>query len=447
MAFSTANTTTVAGSGQTAANVPTNKGAMAMITTLFFMWGFITCLNDILVPHLRSIFNLNYAEGMLVQFLFFSGYVIFAFPSSKIVERIGYKRTMIAGLLVMAVGCLIFLPAASALSFPLFLGALIVLSAGITALQVSANPYVSVLGPPRTASSRLNLTQAFNSLGTTTAPYFGGFLILTAAAPKTIDQLKQMTAPAVEAYKLQQASSVKLPYILLTIVLVLLAGTIALYRLPVISGVEDESAKEELRSGHAGSVWQQRHLILGVIGIFLYVGAEVAIGSFLVNYFTLPKIGNLSVQTAAYFVSFYWGSMMVGRFIGSALLQKLPSGAVVGTVGIAAFLLVCTSILSSGHLAMWSIILVGLFNSIMFPSIFTLGIAQLGPLTSEGSGLLVAAIVGGAVIPELEGVLADHIGIQLAFIVPAICYLYIMYYGFRGSRPRANVPTHAVARS
>lgn len=443
MAFSTANRTAVTTSGQTA----TDARAMAMITTLFFMWGFITCLNDILVPHLRSIFNLNYAEGMLVQFLFFSGYVIFAFPSSKIVEHIGYKRTMITGLLVMAAGCLLFLPAAGALSFPLFLGALLVLSAGITALQVSANPYVSVLGPPRTASSRLNLTQAFNSLGTTAAPYFGGFLILGAAAPKTLDQLRQMSAPAVEAYKLQQASSVKLPYILLTIVLVLVAVAIAMFRLPVISGVEDESAKKELHSGHAGSVWKQRHLILGVIGIFLYVGAEVAIGSFLVNYFTLPKIGNLTVQTAAYFVSFYWGSMMVGRFIGSALLQKLPTGAVVGTVGVAAFLLVCTSILTTGHLAMWSIILVGLFNSIMFPSIFTLGIAQLGPLTGEGSGLLVAAIVGGAIVPEIEGVLADHIGIQLAFIVPAICYLYIVFYGFRGSRPLPNTPIRAVAQS
>ncbi len=443
MAFSTANRTTVTTPGQTA----TDARAMAMITTLFFMWGFITCLNDILVPHLRSIFNLNYAEGMLVQFLFFSGYVIFAFPSSKIVEHIGYKRTMVTGLLVMAAGCLLFLPAAGALSFPLFLGALLVLSAGITALQVSANPYVSVLGPPQTASSRLNLTQAFNSLGTTIAPYFGGFLILGAAVPKTLDQLKQMSAPAVEAYKLQQASSVKLPYILLTVVLVLLAAAIAMFKLPVISGVEDESAKEELHSGHAGSVWKQRHLILGVIGIFLYVGAEVAIGSFLVNYFTLPKIGNLTVQTAAYFVAFYWGSMMVGRFIGSALLQKLPTGAVVGTVGIAAFLLVCTSILTTGHLAMWSIILVGLFNSIMFPSIFTLGIAQLGPLTSEGSGLLVAAIVGGAIVPEIEGVLADHIGIQLAFIVPAVCYLYIVFYGFRGSRPGPNAPIRAVAQS
>lgn len=421
---------------------------MAMVTTLFFMWGFITCLNDILVPHLRSIFDLNYAEGMLVQFVFFSGYFIFAFPSGKLVERIGYKRTMITGLLVMAVGCILFLPAASILSFPLFLGALIILAAGITALQVSANPYVSVLGPPQTASSRLNLTQAFNSLGTTVAPYFGGFLILSAAAPKTIAQLKQMTAPAVEAYKLQQASSVKLPYILLTVVLILLAVGIGLFRLPVISGVEDEAAREELHSGHAGSIWRQRHLLLGVIGIFLYVGAEVAIGSFLVNYFTQPNIGNLTEQTAAYFVSFYWGGMMVGRFIGSALLQKLPTGAVVGTVGIAAFLLVCTSILSTGHLAMWTIIFVGLFNSIMFPSIFTLGIARLGPLTGEGSGLLVAAIVGGAIIPVLEGVLADHIGIHLAFILPALCYLYIVFYGFRGSRPAASagLPVPAVAQ-
>lgn len=444
MAISTASKSTVAVSG----SATKNTSAMAMVTTLFFMWGFITCLNDILVPHLRSIFDLNYAEGMLVQFVFFSGYVIFAVPSGRLVEWIGYKRTMITGLLIMAAGCLTFLPAASALSFPLFLGALIILAAGITALQVSANPYVSVLGPAQTASSRLNLAQAFNSLGTTVAPYFGGLLILSAAAPKTAAQLKQMAASAAEAYKLQQASSVKLPYILLTVVLILLAGGIALFKLPVISGVEDEAAKNELHSGHAGSVWKQRHLILGVVGIFLYVGAEVAIGSFLVNYFSQPSIGNLTEQTAAFFVSFYWGGMMVGRFIGSALLQKLPTGAVVGTAGIAACLLVCTSILTTGHVAMWSIILVGLFNSIMFPSIFTLGIAQLGPLTSEGSGLLVAAIVGGAIIPVLEGVLADHIGIHLAFVIPAICYLYIVFYGFRGSRPATDpaIATHGVAQ-
>lgn len=432
MAISTVNKNVVAASDP----ATTNTSAMAVVTTLFFMWGFITCLNDILVPHLRSIFDLNYAEGMLVQFVFFSGYFVFAFPSGKLVEWIGYKRTMIAGLLVMAAGCVLFLPAASILSFPLFLGALVILAAGITALQVSANPYVSVLGPPQTASSRLNLTQAFNSLGTTVAPYFGGLLILS-EAPKTIEQLKHMAAPAITAYKVQQASSVKFPYVLLTAVLVVLAVVIGLYKLPVISGIEDETAKQELHSGHAGSVWKQRHLLLGVIGIFLYVGAEVAIGSFLVNYFTQPNIGNLTEQTAAFFVSFYWGGMMVGRFIGSALLQKLPTGAVVGTVGIAAFLLVCTSILSTGHLAMWSIISVGLFNSIMFPSIFTLGIARLGPLTGEGSGLLVAAIVGGAIIPLLEGVLADHIGIHLAFVIPALCYLYVVFYGFRGSRPTA----------
>ncbi len=432
MAITTVNKSAASVSGQ----ATTNSGAMAMVTTLFFMWGFITCLNDILIPHLRSIFNLNYAQGMLVQFVFFSGYVIFAFPSGKLVDWIGYKKTMITGLLVMAGACLLFLPAATVLSFPLFLGALVILAAGITALQVSANPYVSVLGPSKTASSRLNLTQAFNSLGTTVAPYFGGLLIL-AAAPKTIEQLRQMTAPAVEAYKIQQASSVKLPYILLALALTVLAVIIGFYKLPVISGVEDDDAKKELQSGHAGSIWKQRHLMLGVVGIFVYVGAEVAIGSFLVNYFSQPNIGNLTEQTAAYFVAFYWGGMMVGRFIGSALLQRLPTGRVVGAVGIAAFLLVCTSILTSGHLAMWSIILVGLFNSVMFPSIFTLGIAGLGPLTGKGSGLLIAAIVGGAIIPILEGYVADQIGIHLAFFLPALCYLYIIYYGFSGSKIRS----------
>jgi MFS transporter, FHS family, L-fucose permease len=410
-----------------------NTSAMAMVTTLFFMWGFVTCLNDILIPHLKSIFDLNYGEVMLVQFVFFSCYAVFAFPAGKIIEWIGYKRTMVTGLTMMALGALLFLPAASVPAFILFLAALIVVAAGMTALQVSANPYVSVLGPPQTASSRLNLTQAFNSLGTTVAPNFGSLLILS-AEPMSPAEVRHMAPAALQAYRLEQASSVKLPYILIAIALLVLATAIAMFKLPSISAEADLTEKEDSNTRTAISLWKQRHLILGVIGIFVYVGAEVAIGSFLVNYFSQPYIGGMPAKTAARYVSFYWGGLMVGRFIGSALLQKLSTGRVLGVAAIAACLLVMTSMLSFGHLAMWSIILVGLFNSVMFPSIFTLGIAGLGSLTSEGSGLLVAAIIGGAVIPELEGILADHIGIHHAFILPTLCYLYIAYYGFRGSK-------------
>ena len=405
--------------------------AMAMVTTLFFVWGFLTCLNDILIPHLKAIFDLNYFAVMFVQFVFFGAYFVFAVPAGWVVEWIGYKRTMVLGLLTMAVGALLFIPAASVPSFPLFLAAEIVLATGITVLQVSANPYVSVLGPERTASSRLNLTQAFNSLGTTIAPAIGSFLILS-AAPKSMDEVREMAPDVLQAYRLHEAATVKMPYLAIALALVLLGLAIAMFKLPRIEATRDFRPPEE---GVTDSIWKYRHTLLGAIGIFTYVGAEVAIGSFLVNYFSQPDTGGLTVQTAAKLVSFYWGGAMVGRFIGSAVLQKVRPNLALGTVAIVAGLLVVTSMMNHGQIAVWSIILVGLFNSVMFPTIFTLGIAELGPLTGKGSGLLIAAIVGGAVIPVLEGRLADRIGIHHAFILPALCYIYISYYGFRGSRP------------
>lgn len=416
-----------------------DPAAMAMVTTLFFMWGFITCLNDILIPHLKSIFDLNYAQVMLVQFAFFSGYFIFALPAGKLIEWIGYKRTMVVGLCTMALGAVLFLPAASLPAFPFFLTALIIVAAGMTLLQVSANPYVSVLGPPATASSRLNLTQAFNSLGTTIAPYFGSLLILS-SAPKTVAETRLMAPEVLQAYRLQEAATVKTPYLVIAGALLVLAVIIGLFRLPHIRAVEHDSDIHP-----ATGIWKVRHLVLGVIGIFVYVGAEVSIGSFLVNYFSQPSIGGMSEKEAAVYVSFYWGAAMVGRFIGSAILQRLSTGVVLGFAAIAACLLVTASMLGSGSMAVWSIILVGLFNSVMFPSIFTLGIAGLGPLTGKGSGLLIAAIVGGAIIPVVQGGFADRIGIHHAFIVPAVCYIYIAYYGFAGSKPRLQATEPAVS--
>jgi FHS family L-fucose permease-like MFS transporter len=411
----------------------TYKSALTMVTTLFFMWGFLTALNDILVPHLKPIFDLSYAKVMLIQFAFFSAYFVFSLPSGKIIDAIGYKKTMVVGLFTMGVGAFLFIPAASAPSFPLFLTALIVLAAGITALQVAANPYVAVLGPPRTASSRLNLTQAFNSLGTTIAPYLGGIFILS-AAPKSMEEIRQMPTEALQVYRLHEASSVKLPYLGLGLALVILGIVIAMFKLPAIPEAE-RHASDDL-GGPKRSVWTYRHLVLGAVGIFVYVGAEVSIGSFLISYLTQPNIGNISQKTAATLVGFfYWGGAMVGRFIGSGILQKVNTGKVLGASAIFASLLVVTSMLSTGHVAMWSIILVGLFNSVMFPSIFTLGIAELGPLTGDGSGVLVMAIVGGAVIPLLEGVLADRFGIQHSLFLPVICYLYITYYALNGSKP------------
>src|SRR5271165_4275283 len=405
---------------------------LAIVTTLFFVWGFLTCLNDILVPHLKSIFDLGYARAMLVQFAFFSAYFLFSVPWSRVVNGIGYKTTMVVGLLTMALGAFLFVPAASALSYPLFLTALLVLAAGITGLQVSANPYVDLLGKPETASSRLDLTQAFNSLGTTIAPKIGGLLILS-AAPLAIAQLQQLTPEAQHLYRVQQASSVKLPYTVIGVALLLLAILIATSKLPKI-----ETATTLPGQKANDSIWKHRNLLLGALGIFAYVGAEVSIGSFLVNYFGLPEIANLSAKTAAGFVSFYWGGAMIGRFLGAGLLRRFRPGSLLALCATSAALLVAASMLLGGHTAMWTILAVGFFNSIMFPTIFSLGVAELGPLTGNGSGLLNMAIVGGAILPVIQGVIADQVGLHHAFILPVLCSLYILYYGLSGSKPNSE---------
>jgi FHS family L-fucose permease-like MFS transporter len=407
-------------------------GPLAVVTTLFFMWGFLTCLNDILIPHLKSIFDLNYAQTMLIQFAFFGSYFLFSIPSAKLIDWIGYQRSMVVGLLTMGVGAFLFVPAASAPSYPLFLGALIVLAAGITCLQVAANPYVTVLGKPETASSRLNLTQAFNSLGTFLAPFFGGLLILS-AAPKSIDEIRKLMPDALQAYRIHEAATVKTPYVGLGIALVLLAIAIGSFKLPTI-----EHAQHKVGERVNDSIWNHPNLIFGAIAIFVYVGAEVSIGSFLVNYFSQPDIGGLTEKVAASLVAFYWGGAMVGRFIGSAILQKVNTGKLLGLCAVCAAGLVAISMLSAGHVAMWSIILVGFFNSIMFPSIFTLGVAELGPLTGDGSGIMIMAIVGGAIIPLAQGWIADRIGIHHAFFLPVICYLYILFFALSGSKPNSQ---------
>lgn len=403
-----------------------------MVMTLFFLWGFITCLNDILIPHLKSVFSLNYAEVMLVQTFFFTAYFVFALPSGKVIDWIGYKRTMVAGLLIMAVGALCFIPAASVPSFPLFLVALAIVAAGMTFLQVSANPYVVVLGPAKTGSSRLNLAGAFNSFGTTIAPYIGSLFIL-GTVPLTAVELHRLSAPAFHAYQLQQAGVVKFPYFIIAVILTSFALAMGLFKLPAIQ-THDTSAA--LEGSDAPGIWQQRHLLLAVVAIFVYVGAEVSIGSFLVNYLSQSDIGNMTEKAAAMYVTFYWGSAMVGRLAGAGITQKLRAGPVLGVAAVVACALVITSMLSFGHLAMWSLILVGLFNSIMWPNIFALGLAELGRLTNQGSSMMVAAVIGGAILPLLQGVVADRIGIHHAFFIPALCYVYLCFFGFKGSKVR-----------
>jgi MFS transporter, FHS family, L-fucose permease len=434
MAIAAPNSST---SGSTSPSVsqngsPSSAGPLAVVTTLFFMWGFLTCLNDILVPHLKPIFDLNYTRVMLIQFAFFGAYFLFSIPSARIIDWIGYQRSMVAGLLTMGVGAFLFVPAASVPSYPLFLFALIVLAAGITCLQVAANPYVTVLGKPETASSRLNLTQAFNSLGTFLAPFFGSLFILS-AAPKTIEDIRALAPDALQAYRLHEAATVKTPYVGLGIALVVLAVAIGSFKLPKI-----EHAQHKVGEKVNDSIWRHPNLIFGAISIFVYVGAEVSIGSFLVNYFSQPDIGAMTEKAAASFVAFYWGGAMVGRFIGSGLLQRMSTGRLLAICSVCAAALVAISMLSTGHTAMYSIILVGFFNSIMFPSIFTLGVAELGPLTGDGSGVMIMAIVGGALIPVAQGAIADRIGIHHAFFLPVICYLYILFFALSGSKPNSE---------
>ena len=397
--------------------------ALTSLTTLFFMWGFITCLNDILIPHLKGVFDLSYSQAMLVQFCFFSAYFLVSLPSGIIVKKLGYQKGIVIGLVIAAVGCLSFYPAASMHSYPLFLLALFILASGITLLQVSANPYVSMLGSSKTAPSRLTMTQAFNSLGTTIAPFFGAMLILNEAADAISTQAS--------------ADAVQMPYIFLASMLFILAAIFAWIKLPDMSAARHDSENNDVPL--KGSAWQYRHLVLGAFGIFVYVGAEVSIGSFLVSFFAEPDIAGLAESQAAKYIAYYWGGAMVGRFIGAAVMQKIAGGKVLAFNAVMAVILTLIAIFSTGTLAMVAILLVGLCNSIMFPTIFSLAINGLGQHTSQGSGILCLAIVGGAIIPLLQGVLADTIGIQSAFFLPILCYLFIAYYGLVGSKVKKMV--------
>lgn len=392
--------------------------ALTSLTSLFFMWGFITCLNDILIPHLKGIFNLSYSQAMLVQFCFFGAYFLVSLPAGKIVKTVGFQKGIVLGLIVAALGCFCFYPAASLHSYPIFLLALFILASGITILQVSANPFVSILGKPETASSRLTLTQAFNSLGTTIAPFFGAYLIL--------DQVVDSMSAA------EQAASVQLPYLLLGAMLLGLAAIFSYITLPSTAATTTKSMDDTVTNG---SAWQYRHLVLGAIGIFVYVGAEVSIGSFLVSFFNDPSIAGIEEAEAAKYIAYYWGGAMVGRFIGAAVMQKIAAGKLLAFNSAAAVMLIIIAIASSGQVAMWSILLVGLCNSIMFPTIFSLALNGLGYHTSQGSGILCLAIVGGALIPLIQGLVADAIGLQISFFVPVICYVFIAYYGLLGSKP------------
>jgi FHS family L-fucose permease-like MFS transporter len=408
MGIHMAGSITGGSSSKTAGEQPqqTQRFAFIAMTCLFFFWGFITVLNDILIPFLKDSFNLNYTQAMLVQFCFFGAYFIVSPFAGKLIDKVGYQQGIVLGLLTTASGCILFYPSADLNMYVLFLFAFFVLASGITILQVAANPYVAALGPDNTAASRLNLAQAANSLGTTVGPIVGAALILGAA---TAD-----------------ASAVQGPYLILAGLLLLVAIMFRYIKLPRIASVEGDDSSDE-------SVWNHRSLVLGALAIFLYVGGEVSIGSFLVNYFAESSIGGLSHAEAGEMVAYYWGAAMIGRLVGAAAMNYVAPTKYLSLNALIAIIMIIVSMNSSGSLAIWSILAVGFFNSIMFPTIFTLAVKGLGSLTSKGSGLVCQAIVGGALIPLVQGVAADMIGIQLSFIVPMLCYIYIGWYALRGA--------------
>lgn len=427
------------------------RSSFILLTILFFLWGFITVLVDSLVPRLRELFTLTYAQAILVQFAFFGAYFVLSVPASYILSKIGYKKGIILGLLTMSLGCLLFYPAASYRVFGVFLLAYFILAGGMTILQVAANPYVAVLGSEDGASSRLNLSQAFNSLGTAIAPAVGALFILSDTI-KTNDEIASLTETAKETYLASEASAVQKPFLGLAVFIIAIAVIFLFAKLPKLIS--------EKSTGTYAEAFKQKNLMFGVLGIFFYVGAEVSIGSFLVNYFqdmnmvaiiresntlmgiadTVAKVFFKSLDGAddkallGIFVIFYWSGAMIGRFVGSYLTKIMKPGKVLSIFASIAILLIIISISTTGLLSMWSILAVGLFNSIMFPTIFTLAISGIGKLKPKGSGLLCMAIVGGAIIPFICGNLIDFIGFKLAFLFITICYGYILYYGYRNSK-------------
>jgi FHS family L-fucose permease-like MFS transporter len=418
---------TATSSAQPHAHATSSRAVLSLLTSLFFTWGFITVINNTLLPHLRSVFDLNYTQTTLIESVWFIAYFFASIPSARLIERVGYQKSMVIGLGMMAAGALLMIPAARIPSYGVTLVALFVIACGITLLQVSANPYVAVLGSPETASSRLNLVQAFNSLGATLAPLFGAYLILGRSASGTAEAGHVLT----QAEKLADAQAVQLPYLIVAGVLVILALVISRFKMPAMhhgstSRVSD-AEREKL------SLWKHRNLVFGIPAIFIYLIAEIGVANLFINFTAQPEIGGLSHEQGAHYLFLLWGGMLVGRFVGAWAMNKTSAERVLAFCAIGAFVVMIIAALGTGSVAMWALISVGLFHSVMFPTIFTLGIKGLGPLTEEGAGLLIMAIAGGALV-VVQGWLADTVGLQLSFLLTAVCELYVLFYAVWGSK-------------
>ncbi|WP_242148982.1 sugar MFS transporter [Sphingomonas sp. BAUL-RG-20F-R05-02] len=406
--------------------------ALTLLATLFFMWGFITVINNTLLPHLRAVFDLSYLQTTLIESVWFIAYFFASIPSAKLIERIGYQKSLVTGLAIMAAGALGMILAASIPSYGVTLVMLFVIASGITLLQVAANPYVAVIGSPETASSRLNLVQAMNSAGTMLAPAFGAYLILGRSVSGTAKAGRILTP----AERLADAHSVVLPYLLVAAVLVVLAVVIARFPLPVIGQNATSRVAAEERK-HL-SLWKHRALVLGIPTMVAYLLAEIGVANLFVNFVSQPNIADLTHEQAGQYLTLLWGGMMVGRFAGSAIMQKFRAENVLAVFAGFALLVMLVVLGTTGHVAMWALIAVGLFHSIMFPTIFTLAIRGLGPLTEEGSGLMIMAIAGGALV-FVQGILADTYGLQSSFILTAVCEVVVLAYALWGCRSAVAV--------
>jgi len=419
--------------------------ALYSLMVLFFMMGFITCLNDILIPYMKVLFKLSYWQVNLINLCFFGAYGVMSIPGGSLVQKYGYKTIMIVGFVIAALGCALFFPAAAMRTYGLFLGALFILATGVTLLQVAGNPYVSILGTASTASSRLTLTQALNSLGTTVAPLLGTSIILS-NLPDLPDEIKaakgydnltpELTNMLNDLLAKIDLSYLQATYITIAAVFLTLGALLFFIKLPVINQSESDIAETE--ASQKASIWDYKQLIFGFGGIFVYVGAEVAIGSHIINYLEMKEVMALSAKEAGNYVTYYWGGAMVGRFLGTVILSKFNPGKTLGVYAFGAISLIIFSIITSGSISMWSLLMVGFFNSIMFPIIFTLSIRGLGKYTEQASGILCTAIIGGAIIPLLFGTLADitNGNIKFALLIPILCYLYILWFGLKGHKTK-----------
>lgn len=409
-----------------------------LVTSLFFLWALGVNLNDILIPHLKKAFHLTDFRSSLIQTAFFGGYFLAALPAGWLMEKIGYRRGILVGLLTCATGALLFVPAASVRLYGFFLFALFVMACGQGVLEVAANPYVTILGPPETSERRLNLAQSFNSVGAVLTPVLGAAFILTGVEYSRA-QLAAMTPAQLQAYEISEAATVKVPYLVIAGLFLSVAALIFLAHLPEVRE-EDEADEDVLGSTGLRGLWPYKHLLKGVLAQFCYVGAQVGVASFIIR-FAQYSVPGMPEKHAADFLKLHLLGFMIGRFAGSAIMKHVPAPRLLSFFGASALTCLTLVLLGSGMAPLWSLVLLGFFHSIMFPTIFALSLKHLGPHTKLGSSLLVMSIIGGAIVPALMGYISDASNIRYAFLVPFACHVYVLYFAARGYRPVFGLAT------